>query len=214
VALSQVKKVLILTTLLTGAIAAAAGSVVYLATRPVQIDWQQDPNKVELYEANRKISLFDEAQSTRRKGFIRLSEVEINSFLQNRFKMVSAADTNALLELKKSAVLLTGTNIQFVAWLEKPVFGYRIPFVWQRSIIPVRENNKWTFAVQEMKIGQLEIPRRFWSQVEAFVGSIDAAFEEKRDWLAQVPSITLSKNELSHFPEVRLYTFLPDKNHR
>lgn len=212
--MSPVKKFFVLGSLLAIAVVAAAGSLVYMATRGVEVDWQQDPNKVELHEANRKMKLFDEAQSSKRKGFIRLSEVEINSFMENRFKMVSGSSAGSSMELHKSAVLLTGTNIHFVAWLEKPIFGYRIPLVWQRAITPIKETNGWTFSVDQMKIGQLEIPKRLWPQVEELIGPIDTAFEEKKDWLAQVPSIALTHNELSHSPEVRLYTYAPDKKYK
>ncbi|MGN6387863.1 MAG: hypothetical protein ACTHMT_16660 [Verrucomicrobiota bacterium] len=212
-ALPRLKKFLLLSTLLAAAVIASAGSVVYMATRTVEVDWQQDPNKVELHEANRKIRLFEDAFNSKRKGFIRLSEVEINSFMENTFKVVSGASAGTSMELHKSAVLLTGTNIHFVAWLEKPIFGYRIPVVWQRAITPVKDEKGWSFSVQQMKIGQLEIPRRIWPEIEKWIGPIDAVFEEKKDWLAQVPKIALTKNELSNSPEVRLYTFVPENKY-
>src|SRR4051812_21038290 len=100
-----------------------------MATRPVDFDWPQDPNQVELQEADRKLQLFNEAQENKKKGFVRLSEVEINSFLQNRHKMVTGNNTNSSIELERTAVLLNGNTIDVVTYFQKPVFGYRLSFV-------------------------------------------------------------------------------------
>jgi len=214
VAVSAVKKLLICTTLLAGAALAGVGSVAYMATRPVEFEWPQDPNQVELQEADRKLQLFNDAQENKKKGFVRLSEVEINSFLQNRHKMVTGNNTNSSIELERTAVLLNGNNIDVVTYFRKPVFGYRLPFVWQRVVTPKKETNGWTFTLQQMKLGTLDVPPRFWPKIEEFVGPIDSAFEERMDWLSKIPVISLTRNESSKRPEVRLYTFIPDQNNQ
>ena len=213
-AVSTTKKVVVLGVLLTASVIAAAGSFAYLATRSYEVDWVVAPNKVELMEANRKLVLFDQAQTNRQKGFIRLSEVEINSLIENRFKIVSGTNKDSTIELTRTAVLLTGTNITFVAWLQKPIYGYRVPLVWQRGVVPVKSTNGWSFSVQHMMLGNLEIPKKFWPDVQEFIGPIDSAFDEKKDWLAQIPEVSLTRNEASHNPEVRLYTYLPEQNHK
>jgi hypothetical protein len=214
VALSAVKKFVICSTLLIGAAAAGVGSVGYMATRPVELDLQQDPNKVELQEADRKLQLFNEAAENKKKGFIRLSEVEINSFLENRHKMVTGTNATSSVELVKTAILLNGNSINVVTYFFKPVFGYRLPFVWQRLVSPKKETNGWAFNLQQMKLGTLEIPPRYWPKIEEFVGPIDSAFEDRMAWLSQIPTISITHNEVSKAPEVRLYTFVPDQKNR
>src|ERR1051325_1785827 len=63
---------------------ASACVLAHLLTSEIEIAFTQDPNKVEAHEANRKLQLFSEAREAKRRGFIRLSEVEINSFLDGR----------------------------------------------------------------------------------------------------------------------------------
>ncbi len=205
---------MICTTLLAGAAAAGVGSVAYMATRPVEFEWPQDPNQIELQEADRKLQLFNEAQENKKKGFVRFSEVEINSFLQNRHKMVTGNSTNSSIELERTAVLLSGQSIDVVSYFQKPVFGYRLPFVWQRVVTPTKDTNGWTFTVQQMKLGTLDVPPRYWPKINEFVGPIDGFFEDRVEWLSKIPLISLTRSETTKRPEVRLYTFFPEQNNK
>jgi len=214
VAVSAVKKFLICSTLLVGAAAAGVGSLGYMATRPVDFDWSDDPNKVELHEADRKLQLLKEAQESNTKGFIRLSEVEINSFLDNRHKMVSGNNADSSVELIRTAIMLSKSDVNLVSYIRKPVFGYPLHFVWQRSVTPKKDTNGWTFVLNSMKVGTLEIPPKYWPKVDEFMGPIDSVFEERAEWLSKIPTIALTRNELTKRPEVRLYTFIPDQNNR
>jgi hypothetical protein len=185
----------------------AVGAAGYFLTRPLAVAFAAPPNAVEAQEADRKLRLLTEAQSERKQGFVRFSEVEINSFLDGKYRSANA--TNAPVRLVKAGVLLDEGQITVVTWHQAPVFGYNLPFVWQRVVTPVRQTNGWSFAVRSMRVGDVEIPEGHWPRVEQFLGATDALFQERREWLKTLPMVTLARNEESDSPEVRLYTYLP-----
>jgi hypothetical protein len=188
------------------------GSALYLITRPLNVDFAQEPNAVEAHEANRKLKLLNDAQTAQKRGFVRLSEVEINSFLEGRYNSGKAAQTNGPIKLVKSGVLLGGDRVTFVTWHEAPIFGLNLPIVWQRVISPVKSTNGWSFTLQSMRIGDLDIPAAYWSKLNAIFGHVDALFEERKEWLKSLPLVTLAHNEVSKSPEFRLYTYVPTEN--
>jgi hypothetical protein len=187
----------------------AVGAAAYFLTQPLPVDFAQPPSAVEAQEANRKLKLLNEAQSSRKQGFVRFSEVEINSFLD---KYNSANSTNSPVRLVKAGVFLGDKEVNFVTWHTVDVFGYKIPFVWQRMITPIKQKEGWNFAVRAMKVGAVEVPEGHWSRVEQFLGATDSLFSERKEWLKSVPMVMLAQNEMSETPEVRLYTYLPKEN--
>jgi hypothetical protein len=188
------------------------GAVAYLATRPVEIEFAQDPNPLELSEANRKIKLLNEAREAKKKGFVRLSEVEINSFMEARFHGSNDAPASPSVALVKSAVLLHQTNLTLVTWHRLALFGgFSVPFVWQRTVAPVREGGTVKFEIGEMRLGRINLPLQAWPQVSEFFGRTDAIYEDRRNWLASLPKVALMKNEISFAPELRLFSYDPDQ---
>jgi len=188
---------------------AAVGAAGYYLTQPLPTGFAMPPNAVEAQEANRKLKLLNEAQSSRKQGFVRFSEVEINSFLD---KYNSSNSTNGPVQLVKAGVFLGEKEVNFVTWHSVDLFGFKIPFVWQRVLTPIKQKEGWTFAVRTMKVGAVEIPEGNWPKVEQVLGTTDALFAERKEWLKTVPMLTLAQNEVSESPEVRLYTYLPKEN--
>jgi hypothetical protein len=187
----------------------AVGVAGYYLTRPLPETFSTRPNVVEAQEANRKLKLLNEAQSSRKQGFVRFSEVEINSFLD---KYNSSNSTNAPVQLVKAGVFLGEGEVNFVTWHSLDVFGFKVPFVWQRVLTPIKQKEGWNFTMRSMKVGAVEIPEGNWSKVEEVLGTTDALFAERKEWLKTVPMVQLAQNELSETPEVRLYTYLPKEN--
>jgi hypothetical protein len=204
--LKKIGAALAVTTVLTLGAVGAAG---YYLTRPLTLGFEHQPNAVEAEEANRKLKLLNRAQTTGKQGFVRFSEAEINSFLDGKYK---GAATNGLLQLVKAGVVLDEGKITFVTWHNAAVSGYTLPFVWQRTVKPLKTTNSWTFEVTSMRVGDVEIPEGHWPKVEQILGTTDSLFAERKDWLKSLPMVTLAKNEQSETPEVRLYTYLPTEN--
>jgi hypothetical protein len=160
----------------------------------------------------RKIKLLNEAREAKRRGFVRLSEVEINSFLEQSYNDPKKFPrTNAPVQLVKTAVLLHKTNMTLITWMAAPMLGIELPFVWQRTVMPRQNGERWTFDVTSMQLGKLHIPEAIWPKVETVFGGTDNVFHERRDWLANLPSISLVKNESSLSPELRLYSYKPSE---
>ena len=203
------KKIVVGLGLTTVLAVAAVGAAGYYLTRPLALDFDQQPNSYEADEANRKLKLLNQAQSTGKQGFVRFSEVEINSFLDGKYK---GAATNTQLQLVKAGVVLGEGKITFVTWHNASAFGYNLPFVWQRVVKPIKTTNSWSFEVASMRVGAVEIPEGHWEKVEQILGATDSLFDERKDWLKSLPMVTLAKNEQSETPEVRLYTYLPKEN--
>jgi hypothetical protein len=192
--------------------AGAVGAAGYYLTRPLDVAFTQDPNTVEAQEADRKLRLLTEAQSERKQGFVRFSEVEINSFLEGKYQVGSPSAGESPVELLKAGVLLDDGQITFVTWHRMPLMGFEVPLVWQRVITPQSTTNGWNFAVRSMRVGAVQVPAEHWERVEKLLGATDTIFEERKAWLKSLPMVTLAKNEQSESPEVRLYTYLPEEN--
>jgi hypothetical protein len=185
------------------------GTALYMVTRPLDLEFAQDPNAVEAHEANRKLKLLNEAQTTQKRGFVRLSEVEINSFLDGRYNSNNENQTNSRVKLIKSGVLLGQDRVTFVTWHRAPVFGFDLPIVWQRVVAPSKDTNGWNFTLESMRVGHVEIPAQHWTRINAILGVGDTLFEERKSWFKSLPLVTLGQNELSKSPEFRLYTYVP-----
>ena len=189
---------------------AAIGAAGYFLTRPLPVEFARSPNVVEAHEADRKLKLLNQAQSAQKQGFVRFSEVEINSFLDAKYNNGDA--TNGPIRLVKAAVLLGEQNFTFITWYQAPIFGLKLPFVWQRVITPVKDTNGWNYVLESMRVGEVNIPQPQWARVEKLLGVTDSLFEERKTWLRSLPMIQLANNEQSKSPEVRLYTYLPEEN--
>ncbi len=204
------KKILLALTVAIGAILLAGGYYFYQVTRDVDTDWADAPNSVDALEARRKLRLFQEAQKVSRRGFIRLSEVELNSYLEKNYSADSAsAQTNAPARngLRQSLVALNVPEVTFYCWVRKKMIGFSVDFVWQRTVRLERTADHWVFPVQSMQVGKLEIQPRCWPFVNRFLGGADQAFSKQFDWLAHLPGLEIAENELSRRPELRLYTY-------
>ena len=207
--LFSLKKIFFAFAFCVALVVAAVGAAGYYLTRPLPAGFAARPNAVEAQEANRKLKLLNEAQSSRKQGFVRFSEVEINSFLD---KYNSSHSTNGPVQLLKAGLFLGDKEVNFVTWHSVDVFGYKVPFVWQRVLTPIKQKDGWNFAVRTMKVGAVEIPEGHWPRVEQLLGATDALFAERKEWLKTVPMVQLELNEQSETPEVRLYTYLPKEN--
>jgi hypothetical protein len=179
----------------------------YVVLGEVEIRFARNPGTPEVQEALRKLKLFEEAQAAKRNGFIRLSEAEINSLLQAR--KTKKDRTPKPVELVKTRVLLRENQITFINWQSFTAWGNPFSLVWQRDLAAERTTNGWKLSLRGMRVGKVTIPERFWPEVTELLGVTDGAFDERKAWLAQVPTVMLARNELTQKPELRFYTYIP-----
>lgn len=188
------------------------GAIVYLSTRPVDVELAQDPNPLEAHFAQGKLDLLKEACENKKKGFIRLSEVEINSILETKYNDPKNIRTNLPVALVKTAVLLHQTNLTFVSWHKASlVGGLSVSFVWQRTVSPVPERGGTSIRMDAMRLGRINVPKEVWPKIEQFFGKTDVVFADRRDWIASLPKVAVTKNELSLAPELRFFSYDPDE---
>jgi hypothetical protein len=182
---------------------------VYTLLGDIEVNIAQNPNSFETQEANRKLKAFNEAQAANKPGFVRLSEPEINGFLQSRYGKADKSRTNAPIHLIKAGVLLHQNDLTFITWHRVSVFGVDFHVVWQRLVSPQRTAGGWRLSLDEMRVGKLTIPGNYWDDVNHLLGACDAAFQERKVWLANVPTMMISHNEITRAPEIRLYSYVP-----
>jgi hypothetical protein len=208
---SVAKKTLRVLLILLG-VAVVFGGYFYLRlTADVELAGVQPPNGFDAQEAARKLKLFEQAKEGARKGFIRLTEVELNSYLRERYlggfgktPSASAAATNGLLDCRLD---LATNRLTLFCWLEKERWKQRVGLCWTRTFGVARTNDRWTLNLQAMRIGDLDVPPRWWPRVQAALGQVDEVFTAESAWAAQLPAVELRANEFSQSPELRLYTY-------
>jgi hypothetical protein len=209
VAVATKNKILLSFGLIFLTLAGAACVLVYLLTGDIDVDIAHNPNSLEAQEASRKLKLFNEALTAKRPGFIRLNQTEINGFLQSHYGKPDKNKGNAPVQLVKAGLLLRQSDITFITWHKVSILGMDFPVVWQRVVSPQRNKEGWRLSLDEMRLGKLSVPGDYWKDVSRFLGPADAAFEERKVWLASVPTAMISLNEISRSPELRLYTYIP-----
>ena len=202
------KFVVILLAILVIAGAGLGYFFVQLTARPV-IELAQEPNAVETRSALHKVKLFQEAQEGKRRGYIQLSEVEINSYLDETF-FSKNHETNGIV-LVNGRLLLNDRGFTWVSWIDASLFGLQLPLVWQRHFDLVKEEEAWKLALRGMQVGQMQMHEDQWETVLGYLDHFEGLYQETFGWVLKAPVAEIAKNELSKAPELRLYTFVPDK---
>lgn len=168
-------------------------------------------NDLDAKEAERKLKIYAEAFGTSRRGFIRLSEAEINSYLQEHYFADSDKNsTNALASgarLLDGRVELLGRGLTWSCWLRKPLLGQPLDLVWQRVMELNQHSTQWVFQTKSMWLGNVEVPPRFWPFVTQQLGEADLVLSNRHQWFSRLPALEIKTNELSAKPELRLYTY-------
>jgi len=193
---------------------AAVAYFYFQVTADVYFEVSEGANSLDAKEAERKLGLYLEAEKIARRGFVRLSEVEINSYLQQRF--FSDSDNEAGAEppltsktgLLKSRARLSTDALTWCCWIKKEWLGRSRIFVWQRTFEMIQnENGSPDLELTTMTVGSLDVPRPLWPTVEAAFGEVDAVFTNQVAWLTRLPTVEIKTNVFSSRPEVRLFTY-------
>jgi hypothetical protein len=193
-------------------IAFLAGSYLYFQiTAAIEPEARQEANDLDAKEADRKLKVYQQALQDSRRGFIRLSEVELNSYIQQQyFSETKTADTNAPVpktHLLKSQVGLYSKEITWSYWLQRKVLGKPVQLFWQRAVELSGKPQHWTFQTKAMRVGKIDVPPRLWEFVQSRLGESDLIFSNRFDWLVRLPTLEIKTNDLTSSAELRLYTY-------
>jgi hypothetical protein len=180
-------------------------------TATVEAPGLEAPDNLDARELLRKVKLFDAAWHSARRGFIRLSEVEINSYLQELTPATDGSSAGAAAASGARPVRcradLTADGVIFYSWVEWHWGRHTWDLCWRRHAVLRHVPGHWEFAVDSMRVGELKIPPGYWSKVDAILGAADKPFAARYAWLMKVPALEVEPNGLTHQPELRLYTF-------
>jgi hypothetical protein len=189
-------------------------SFAFLVSRDVPFDWEH-ANVVEARLAQSKLRFYDEAVRNGDQGYIRLSELEINSYLKHF--LTNSPGTNAepkaatSTKLHQVGVSLTKTNLILYSWGERRFAGLLpLRFVLQREFALRTANSKhWEFPPHSMHVGNLEVAPKYWHYLQPTIDELDAPLADRFSWITNVQAVLVTKNELSQRPELRLYNYNP-----
>lgn len=207
----RTKRVLFVMVFLFLAATGAAIYAGYMLTRDIPFDWE-NPNFVEANEARRKLRLYDTSVTNGTRGFARLSQLEINSYLMsNSTNRATNVVTGEPFRFKKVGIGLGNTNFLVYSWGETSLLGRPVPFTMMRSfqIRQPEEDGRWDLTMNFMQVGNVEVPREYWGRFDQVVERMDAPLRNEFAWMTNIPAILVRKNELSQRPELRLYTYKP-----
>ncbi|MBI2950424.1 MAG: hypothetical protein HYY23_22575 [Verrucomicrobia bacterium] len=171
----------------------------------------KEPNALDAQEAQRKLGLYKKAlEASARSGFIRLTEVEINSYLSERYwgdKLKRATNSpDAGPRLLEGRAKFSGQEILWYCWIRKKWFGLSFPLVWRRGMELRGGTNNWNLTTRSMRLGKLQVPARYWPLLSKELGDVDRLFAEDRRWVEKLPWVEIRTNNVNAAPELRLYT--------
>jgi hypothetical protein len=206
-----VRKAYLLLVVGAGIALLAACYLYFQITAVIEPVVRQQPNDLDAKEAERKLKLYRQALQDSRRGFIRLSEVELNSYIQQQyFSETKIGETNApnsKTHLSRSLVGLFSDEITWSYWLQQKVLGKPVHLFWQRAVELSGKPEHWTFQTKAMRVGKIEVPPRLWDFVQSRLGESDLIFSNRFDWLVRLPTLEVKTNDLTSSAELRLYTY-------
>ncbi|MBI4657302.1 MAG: hypothetical protein HY735_00385 [Verrucomicrobia bacterium] len=180
-------------------------------TAEVDVGPVKEPNALDAKEADRKIEIYKNALAGAERGFIRLSEVEINSFLQRHdfgdAKTNAASAAMSSVRLVDCRLQLKPEHLIWYCWVRKGLFGWPVQVVWRRIVQFGRGKDGWVLETKSMSVGSFDVPTRLWPVVHGELGEIDRLFLDRLRWLSSLPMIELRTNHTSPALELRLYTY-------
>lgn len=206
------KRTLVALLLLGGVLVIVLGYWYTKLTADIAPSGIQKPDSLDAKEADRKLGIFEQAMQAARPGFIRLSEVEINSYVAAHYftdpqgKPAPAATASGT-QLLRCLADLTKRDLVWHSWVVKDFHGVRLPMVWTRSFRLLCGRGQWVFDTTSMSLGDVDIPRRYWPQIERWLGDADQVFTTKSNWVRVLPALELHPHEITQTPELRLYTY-------
>jgi hypothetical protein len=180
-------------------------------TAEVRFPGAQTPTAFDAQEAARKLRLFQEARAASKKGFVRLTEVELNAYLQSKY--LGGFDRRPLPEtasrhgVRECRADLDTNAVDWYCWVRLNRWSQEVDLCWVRRFSLARADGRWTLELHGMRIGEVDIPARYWEKVQTWLAAADALFAEDCSWLAELPAVELRPNEFSRNPELRLYTY-------
>jgi hypothetical protein len=170
----------------------------------------ETPNKFEAARFMKTYNSYEKAVADGRKGFVRFTPGEINSYIKQSMTNLPTATNAPGMHFRKMGIGLTATNLMVYTWGEYRVFNMPLKFVAQRAFrIEQEGTNQWQMHMDSFKVGELELPKSCWDSLDGFVKALDQPIVEQFAWRTNIQALLVRKNEVSERPELRLFTYKP-----
>lgn len=207
---TRAKRIVLAFGLLMMVVVVAALVGAYMISRDPGSDFLEHPNVVEANHFRAKLARYENAVTNKQPGFVRFSQLEINSFIRQSVTNLSS-DTNAPgMHLRRVGVGLNSTNFTLYSWGEYRAFNLPLKFVVQRGFrIQQEGSNQWETPMEWLKIGEIEVPKRWWGSVTPMLDPLDQPVKESFPWTTNIQALLITKNDLSQRPELRMYNYKP-----
>lgn len=206
---TKVRKALFVTAILVGSLLVFGGYFYWQLTADFNNPALEGANSLDASEAKRKFKLLEGALTNAQRGFVRLSETEINSYLAERYQ---AGATNSDPRLIKCRLDLGANEVIVYCWVQKKVWGQEMELFWQRHFaVKHQKDGRMAFELTQMHLGNQELPKALWPHLQQSLGKVDSVFREKWDWLQSVPAFDILTNQASRTPEIQLFSYKPER---
>lgn len=168
----------------------------------------ETPNAFEANRFKTKLQSYEKAVANGTQGFMRFSQAEINSYIGKSMTNLPADGSG--MHLRRIGVGLSNTNLTLYSWGECKFLRMPLKFVLQRGYrIEQNGTNQWETPLESFRIGEVDVPKRFWDSASALVRPLDAPVLERFAWTTNIKAVLVRKNEVSERAELRLYTYSP-----
>ena len=118
----------------------------------------------------------------------------------------AAAPTSQLLNARVRFDLVE-TNFVWISWVGKTWHGRSRTLQWERRANLTRSTNGWGFTGVGMRVGDRQIPEKYWPWVRRFLGDADAGLAEVGEWFEKLPAVELVRNATSENLELKIYNY-------
>ncbi len=188
--------------------AAVPGFVIWRATQEVDPGWLSKLNQKEADEARRKIKLVSDALKSSKRGFVNLSQLEINSYITaNTTEAVKGKTNTGPAVLVKSCMDMSYQDFGWYCLVKKTIYGKTFEVTWERTVGLEQAGGKWTFPIKTMRVGEFKVPKQLWQKVEQFFGPVDQIYNSDFEWLSKLPGIQITTNTVTRKPQLTLYSY-------
>lgn len=179
-----------------------------VATRGIRPPWRQFPNPAHQYDAARKLRIFEESTRLGRRGYVRFSEVELNSYAGDWLSQRRAAAGAASDLPTRICFELGADQVHIYYWFDESFLGGQKEMVWIRTYqhrAEAESAGRWELA--KLRCGGLTIPRQAWGGPLRRLAGVDLlVVGADYEWVLTQMNCGLQMDSRTGLAELKLHT--------
>lgn len=179
-----------------------------VATRSIRPPWRQFPNPAHQYDAARKLRIFEESMRLGRRGYVRFSEVELNSYAGDWLAQRRAAVEDAEELPSRICFELGADRVNIYCWFDEDILGGQKEIAWIRTYQHRAEGEsagRWEMV--KLRCGGLTLPRQAWGRpLRRLAGADILVAGADFDWVLTRMNCGLRMDSRTGLAELKLHT--------